>query len=501
MKKLTLLFVLTCLFGSISYATGYVASPFKVHEYTITHARTQSIPTSYDARKDGIVLPARNQQTDGTCWAFSTCDVLQTLYQKNGMKAQYLSPQVFATCFNGFDIEPIKGGGNSQIAGSLMARLEGIVTASAVPYNPSNTSCPTYSKKDIPAYTLGWEYLPAGDATAIKKAILQYGSVTCSYFHKDEYFNASTQIYQYTGNATSNHGVSIIGWDDSKQAWLIKNTWGDTRYDEGCMWVSYKDTNIANECTAYTDITPTNSIDYVYHYNTSGMTGSFGTDNLNEQINAIARHHFGSKQQLTYIGTYNIFEGTEVSFFVKDTQGNILYQSEKTILPLTGFYKHTLKEPLPVEGDVDICVSYSSGKYIRVIPIEVEIPGETPGQVYNTIQLHPNTQWVSFEGSSQKTEISNNGFPFNLCIYAYTQDRTETAVAHTTINQPVYNGKSINPEVWNNARAITLYNIVGKEVATFSPGETTLPLLLSGIYIIKVVHLDGSIYAEKVCIP
>ena len=115
MKKLTLLFVLTCLFGTISHATGYVASPFKVHEYTITHARTQSIPTSYDARKEGIVLPARDQQTDGTCWAFSTCDVLQTLYQKNGMEAQYLSPQVFATCFNGFDIEPIKGGGNSQI--------------------------------------------------------------------------------------------------------------------------------------------------------------------------------------------------------------------------------------------------------------------------------------------------------------------------------------------------------------------------------------------------
>ena len=119
---------------------------------------------------------------------------------------------------------------------------------------------------------------------------------------------------------------------------------------------------------------------------------------------------------------------------------------------------------------------------------------------YNTIELHPKTQWHSFEGSEAKTEVSTSDNQLNLCIYAYTVDYIETDVKNTYANKQVYNGKTINPEVWNDAIAITLYNIVGKEVATLNPGDTTLPNLLTGIYIIKVTWNDGSYHAEKACI-
>lgn len=495
MKKITLLTLVLSMWTGISYANGYVKPPVNFHQYKVTHTRAAALPSSYDARKDGIVQPVRNQLVDGTCWAFSTCDALQTLYLKNGMETGYLSPQVLATCFKGFSIRPIKDGGNSLIAGSMFARLEGIVLESAVPYNPSNTDCASYTEQNIPAYTLGWEFLPENDAIAIKEAILKYGSVTCSYYHHEDYFDPATYLYEYTGSNVSNHGVSIIGWDDAKQAWLIKNTWGNHRFDEGCIWVSYKDTNIATECTVYTDITPTNKVDHVYQYSTTGMVGNYGSNNANQRINGVARHTFGANEQLTYIGTYNIIEGTKVVFFVKDTKGNLLYESEEVVLPLTGFYKHTLKEPLPVSGEVDICVGYESDTYARVIPIEIESEG------YNTVTLHPNSQWVYFEGSTNKTALSTTNNPYNLCIYAYTQDRKETAVENTYANKRVYNGHCINHEVWNHAASITLYNIVGKEVATLPVGETQLPALMSGIYIIKVTWQDGSSYAEKVCMP
>lgn len=493
MKKLTLL-ILVFSFCGISYATGYVASPVKVHKYTTTHARTLNIPSSYDARKDDIVLPARDQKTDGTCWAFSTCDALQTLYAKNGLKKEYLSPQAFATCFTGFEFRPIVDGGNSQIAGSMLARLEGIVLESALPYDYTNSTCQTYSKEDTPAYTLGWINLPEGDATAIKEAIMKYGSVTCSYYHENKYYNNATNTYEYIGSNTSNHGVSIIGWDDSKGAWLVKNTWGNHLFDEGCIWVSYKDSKIAQECTAYTDVTPTDSIDHVYHYSTSGMTATYGTASTNKRINGYTKHHFATKQQITYIGTYNFYEGTKAVFFVRGKNKQMLYESEPVTMDAPGFYKHTLKEPIVVEGEVEICVGYESSKYSYVIPIEMAFPN------FNTIELHPNTQWLSFEGSEAKTEVSTSDNQLNLCIYAYTMDYIETDVKNTYANKQVYNGKTINPEVWNDAIAITLYNIVGKEVATLTPGDTTLPNLLTGIYIIKVTWNDGSYHAEKACI-
>lgn len=44
----------------------------------------------------------------------------------------------------------------------------------------------------------------------------------------------------------TNHAVLIIGWDDNKQAWLIRNSWGDdwdetggTGTERGYAWVKY----------------------------------------------------------------------------------------------------------------------------------------------------------------------------------------------------------------------------------------------------------------------
>jgi hypothetical protein len=43
-----------------------------------------------------------------------------------------------------------------------------------------------------------------------------------------------------------NHAITLIGWDDSKQAWLIKNSWGtgwgstcEYGTERGYMWIGY----------------------------------------------------------------------------------------------------------------------------------------------------------------------------------------------------------------------------------------------------------------------
>ena len=61
--------------------------------------------------------------------------------------------------------------------------------------------------------------------------------------------NDGSVIWQYLG--TLNHAVTLIGWDDSKSAWLIKNSWGtgwgDTcgfGTERGYMWISYTSDNI-----------------------------------------------------------------------------------------------------------------------------------------------------------------------------------------------------------------------------------------------------------------
>ncbi len=41
------------------------------------------------------------------------------------------------------------------------------------------------------------------------------------------------------------HMVTLIGWDDTKQAWLCKNSWGSTSgpHKDGTFWISYKSHN------------------------------------------------------------------------------------------------------------------------------------------------------------------------------------------------------------------------------------------------------------------
>ena len=43
---------------------------------------------------------------------------------------------------------------------------------------------------------------------------------------------------------TSNHAIVIVGWDDAKGAWLMKNSWGTNWGENGYMWIKYGSNNI-----------------------------------------------------------------------------------------------------------------------------------------------------------------------------------------------------------------------------------------------------------------
>ena len=156
MKKL--ITVLLCIgFFAPLMAKGYVKPIDNFHKYQIVHERT-TLPSSFDARNEGWTLAPRDQMIDGTCWSFSCTTTWQILCHKNNLTTGYLSPQLLSTCHEGFLIEHMTGGGNSRVANSMLARLEGIVTEEAVPYDYKELDCPTYDKKDCPTYILGWNY-------------------------------------------------------------------------------------------------------------------------------------------------------------------------------------------------------------------------------------------------------------------------------------------------------------------------------------------------------
>ncbi len=81
----------------------------------------------------------------------------------------------------------------------------------------------------------------------MKGSLVQHGPC---YFRYDAYDDFHTfwntaspgQVYrQKSGNEPGGHAVLIIGWSDTKKAWLLKNSWGEAGgpNNDGTFWMAY----------------------------------------------------------------------------------------------------------------------------------------------------------------------------------------------------------------------------------------------------------------------
>ncbi len=78
----------------------------------------------------------------------------------------------------------------------------------------------------------------------LKRAIIEHGPLATT-IHGDSCFS----VYKggtFNGHhkGEPNHAVVMIGWDDAKQAWLIKNSWGEEWGEKGFGWVAYGSNNL-----------------------------------------------------------------------------------------------------------------------------------------------------------------------------------------------------------------------------------------------------------------
>ena len=113
-------------------------------------------------------------------------------------------------------------------------------------------------------------YFDAQAAAAMKAAIVEYGSVVIAYDSNGAYYDEQNNTFFTSDSRRDNHGVQVVGWDDSVPrtlfttgtggalpegdgAWIVRNSWGgaDSAFpnksdwgDGGYFYLSYYDRSI-----------------------------------------------------------------------------------------------------------------------------------------------------------------------------------------------------------------------------------------------------------------
>lgn len=210
---------------------------------------------AFDWRKYRKVTPVR-EQICGNCWAFAALGAYEGNYLvRNNISVdgseQYLND--CATADGGGDAGSC-GGGLAVKALQHMVR-EGNAKETVVPYTGTDKAC---TNPDTPLNAVAWGYV---DATVDFPTIAQIKSALCKYGPLTTRMRVvSNAIFAYAGGVYSEavasdsdgggHAVTIVGWDDAKNAWLIKNSWGTDWGMNGFGWIAY-DSNRIGRHTAW----------------------------------------------------------------------------------------------------------------------------------------------------------------------------------------------------------------------------------------------------------
>lgn len=211
---------------------------------------------AFDWRTKGAVTPVKDQNPCGSCWAFASVAALEGSYFITNRDRMIGSEQQVLDCsaMTGYDGKPTNtcNGGNYARAWDKLQGYGVAGSASYGPYTATQNSCRWAVA--TPYHWSAWGWVNDDQNNPFSPPVEKLKAQLCRRGPLATTIYASSHGFQsYRGNGSINevsppgkidHAVTIVGWDDDKQSWLIKNSWGTGWGQQGFAWVRYGANNV-----------------------------------------------------------------------------------------------------------------------------------------------------------------------------------------------------------------------------------------------------------------
>lgn len=421
-----------------NYRTGYIPHPFKMSFEKKVQKGVTMYPEVFDLREENAVTSIKDQGSYGTCWAFAALASIESTWLRSTGITYDFSERNMAHC-HGFEWGPEEGG-NSTLAASYLTRLTGPYLEAQDPYgNMGVSGCVDFGDTILPqAYVTN--YIVTGGVEMTKYMIYKYGAVATSMSTDNFYsnYNSYDNTFYYKGSSGVDHGVSIVGWNDtikvtgsssgtpaSPGVWIVKNSWGLSFGEQGYFYVSYEDSHVGAKVSLYPERLEVNEIDTLYMFDDLGAVGSHGFPEAENRELAYALTKFTAPrtQLLNRLGTFVSTGGTMLEFVVAKSWDGIqlsdtIGEFYNLVCRFPGYY--SFETSLEIDsGDFYVMAKYKTPGYNYPIPVEERESG------FAIPVLETGNQWASSDGVDWKSFGALGEYKKDLCIRAYAKNMDE----------------------------------------------------------------------------
>lgn len=215
-----------------------------------------NLPAKFDWRNvngHSYVTGVREQKGCSACWAIASAASLESSILITSHTPDVdlnLSEQALISC----DTDNFGcNGGYLDLAMSYL-QTTGIPLESAAPYISGETrtagACTAPMQQDTYRVTEFEKIAPSVES--IKNALVRYGPLYTQYVIYEDFMSYESGVYSHVeGYIEGIHAVTIVGYDDAEQSWIVKNTWGAEWGEDGYFRIKAGTNECEIEKTVY----------------------------------------------------------------------------------------------------------------------------------------------------------------------------------------------------------------------------------------------------------